>query len=149
MPSLSALYSTSYLYAGGFNAIPESHEVASSEYEEGQQLYGNSNYVRQTDAALASWKMEDPLLEESQMGSTLALSTTNAGGVDMKDFLSKRGKPMQYFVLTKLDEEVADNTLFILLGLVMRREYYLEGFPELYNYACFRPSLTWCLYNII
>lgn len=53
-----------------------------------QQTDFQGGYSRKADIALQSWKMGDSLKQESQ---TLALSS-NTSTIDLKEFLSKRGK---------------------------------------------------------
>ena len=91
----------SMLDAGGFGAIPEDSEVVAA-----QQLDGGleGDYQRRAEEAVRSWKMgvESKMgdkLTESQTGP-LALSSDNST-IDLKDFLSKRGKSEQISIQVK------------------------------------------------
>lgn len=66
---------------GGFGAIPEDREI--------EQPTDGLQQGRKAEAALHSWKTGDKLME-SQPGSQTLSSDTST--VDLKDFLSKRGK---------------------------------------------------------
>ena len=68
----------------GFSPIPEDEAVLN-----GQD--GEYQYQRRAEAALESWKMGGSFVDSQTGGSALALSST-ATGIELKEFLSKRGE---------------------------------------------------------